>query len=41
MIVEEPITVITYPGDIPHAVYQGKIWTFQALDRNNLAGDIE
>ncbi len=41
MIGNEPITVITYPWDIPHAVYQGKIWTFEALDWDNLAGDIE
>jgi hypothetical protein len=41
MIGHEPITVITYPGDVPHAVYQGRIWTFQTLDGDNLAGDIE
>lgn len=41
MIGNEPITVITYPGDIPHAVYRGKIWTFQVLDQNKLAEDIE
>lgn len=41
MIGDESIIIITYPWDIPHAVYQGRIWTFQTLNRDNLAWDIE
>jgi hypothetical protein len=38
---DESITIITYPWDIPHAVYQKKLWVFQVLDSNNLPWNIE
>jgi len=37
----ETMTIITYPWDIPHVVYMGKIWTFDVLDSRDIAWDLE